>query len=141
MGALDRARPSVLRLRADQPAEELSRDLVDAWTHTEVALRSLLGGSTLGGPALIRALSVQGLLTLEQAHALVDFQAARSRAELPDYQPQGFDVEAARRGFAEIEKTLLLADESAARTSAAPAVAAPLGSAHADAPPVASACA
>lgn len=140
MGALDRARPTVLRLRADQPAEELSRDLVEAWTHTEVALRSLLGGSTLGGPALIRALSVQGLLTLEQAHALVDFQAARSRAELPDYQPQGFDVEAARRGFAAIEQTLLLADESAARTSAAaPAIAAPLGSAHAEAPPVAAA--
>jgi Flp pilus assembly protein TadD len=110
MGALDRARPHVLRLRSDQPAEELSRDLVEAWTNTEVALRSLLGGSALGGPALIRALSVQGLLTLEQAHALVDFQAARSRAELPDYHPQGFDLEAARRGFAEIEQTLLLAD-------------------------------
>ena len=66
MGALDRARPHVLRLRSDQPAEELSRDLVEAWTNTEVALRSLVRelATTLADPEWARILPA--LIQLKQ---------------------------------------------------------------------------
>jgi tetratricopeptide (TPR) repeat protein len=134
MGALDRARPLVLGLRSDRQPADLSRDLVESWNHTEVALRSLLGGSALGGPALVRELSVRGLLTMEQAHQLVDFHAARGRAELPEYQPQEYDLEAARRGFAELDRGLLQA-EGAERATAAFTPPPGSGSAPAAAPP------
>lgn len=139
LGALDRARPLVHGLRLDRPAAELSRALVEGWNHTEVALRSLLGGTTLGGPALVRELSVRGLLTLDQAHSLVNFHAARERAELADYAPASFDLDAARNAFAELERALLGAQGAEVVPGAAPAAlgAVPPPLSAASAPPVA----
>ncbi|HEY0972707.1 MAG TPA: tetratricopeptide repeat protein [Gemmatimonadales bacterium] len=106
LGALDRVRPLVASLHRNRPNEELAADLVQAWAQTEVVLRALLGGSTLAGQGLVREVRQRELLTLEQAHALVAFQAARDRAELPGHQVSAADVDAARAAVAELDRAL-----------------------------------
>lgn len=65
-----------------------------------------MGGSPLSGQPLIRELRSQGMLSLEQAHALVDFAAARDRVELDGYVPTPEDVTAVRTGFRTLDDAL-----------------------------------
>lgn len=106
LGALDRVRPLVDGLHRNRSDAELAADLGAAWDAMEVVLRALVGGSTLAGTALVRDLRQHELLTLDQAHSLVNFHAARERAELPGYQVGATDVNAARSAVAEMDRAL-----------------------------------
>lgn len=136
--ALDAGRPFVARLDLARDPEDVAADLLEAWTSAETALRSLMGGSSLGGQALIRELRQRELLSLEDGHALLEFLAARDRAERTSYRPTAADIAAARTGFQRLEGRVAHAGEAefaqhvapvpapAARPSgAAPRVAAP----------------
>lgn len=106
LGALDRVRPYVDNLHRNRPSEELAADLTMAWEQTEVVLRALLGGTSLTGQQLVRELRQREMVSLEQAHALLNFHAARDRAGLPGYQVAAGDVTAARDAVAELDMML-----------------------------------
>ncbi len=106
LGALDRVRPLVSALTRNRPNEELAADLVRAWEQTEVVLRALLGGTADAGQALIREVRQRELITIEEAHALVAFHAARDRALLPGHIVAGPDVQAARDAVAALDAAL-----------------------------------
>jgi len=117
LAALDRARPAIARLDQSRHFEELAADLMESWSAVETALRSLVGGTTLGGQALIREARQRQLLSFEQANALAEFHAASERAHATDYEPTPADISAARDAFLKFE-TGLMSDQVGA---AAPA--------------------
>src|SRR5206468_8826590 len=84
LAALDRARPAIARLDQSRHFEELAADLMESWSAVETALRSLVGGTTLGGQALIREARQRQMLSFEQANALAEFHAASARAHGTD---------------------------------------------------------
>ena len=104
--ALNLVRPIMARLDPARHPEDLAADLIEGWNGTEIALRSLLGGSALGGQTLIRELRQREMLSLGQTHALMEFLAARERAGRTDYRPTAADVASARHGFQELESAL-----------------------------------
>lgn len=106
LGALDRVRPVVSGLHRTRPNDELAADVGRAWELTEVVLRALLGGSSLSGQALVKEVRQRELLTLEQAHALVNFQGACARASLPGHQVAAADVSAARDAVSALDQAL-----------------------------------
>jgi hypothetical protein len=108
LAALNHVRPIIARLDASRHPEDIAADLIEGWNGTEVALRSLLGGSALSGQGLIRELRQREMLSLAQTHALMEFLAARERAGRTEYTPTGADVGAARHGFQELEGALTL---------------------------------
>jgi tetratricopeptide (TPR) repeat protein len=107
LAALDLARPVIARLDASRNSEDVAADLIESWSAVETALRSLVGGSSAGGQALIRELRQRQMLSFEQANALAEFQAARDRAQRTDYRPSPADIAAARDGFLKLESGLL----------------------------------
>ena len=98
-----------MRLDASGHPEEVAADLIEGWSAVETALRSLVGGSALSGQMLIRELRTRHVITLEQANALAEFQAARDRAQRTDYRPTEVDVDSARQGFLKLEAGLMAA--------------------------------
>jgi hypothetical protein len=58
------------------------------------------------GQPLIREVRQRELLTLDQAHALVEFSAAHERAQRTDYRPSTTDIGAARTGYQQLEAAL-----------------------------------
>ena len=104
--ALDAARPVVARLDVSRDPEDVAADMLDAWSSSETALRAYMGGSALAGQALVRELRQREMLSLEQAHALLEFLSARDRANRPSYRPTSADVLAARDGFARLEEAI-----------------------------------
>jgi len=120
LAALDLARPVIARLDSSRNSEDLAADLIESWSAVETALRSLLGGSSLGGQALIRELRQRQMLSFEQANSLAEYQAARDRAQRTDYRPSAADINAARDGFLKLESGLL------ASVNPPPATAAPM---------------
>ncbi|HKO15817.1 MAG TPA: tetratricopeptide repeat protein [Gemmatimonadaceae bacterium] len=117
LAALDTARPAIARLDATRHPEELAADLIESWSAVETALRSLLGGSSAGGQALIREARQRQLLTFEQANALAEFGAAAERAHRTDYQPTAADLGAARDGFLKLESGLMTAPSGVPATA------------------------
>lgn len=107
LAALDAARPAIARLDRSRHAEELAADLIESWGGIETALRSLLGGTPLGGQGLIREARQRQLITLDQANALAAFHAARDRAQDTTYHPTDADINAAREGFLKLESSLM----------------------------------
>lgn len=107
LAALDRARPAIARLDQSRHFEELAADLMESWAAVETALRSLVGGSTLGGQALIREARQRQLLSFEQANALAEFHAANERAHATDYEPTPADLDAVRDAFLKFEAGLM----------------------------------
>jgi predicted ribosomally synthesized peptide with SipW-like signal peptide len=103
LSALDAARPTIARLESDQNSEDRAADLIESWSAVETALRSLVGGSTLTGRALIHELRSRHVITLAQANALAEFEAARSRAQRPGYEPTQGDVNAGLDAFVKLE--------------------------------------
>jgi tetratricopeptide (TPR) repeat protein len=96
--ALDTAQPAFDRLgRANDPAE-IAEALIEAWGHTEQALQSVAGTVALAGQGLVHELRQRSLLTLAEAHALIDFQAAVDRVRRVDYTATAADARAARDG-------------------------------------------
>lgn len=124
--ALDGARQVIARLDSSRDAEDVAADLIDGWSAVETALRSLVGGSTLGGQALIREARQRQLISFEQANALAEFHAARDRVGRTDYRPTDGDVNAARSGFLKFESGLMqpAAEEATLPPPAAAAAAA-----------------
>src|SRR5919204_1153275 len=114
LASLDSARPAIARLDRSRHAEELAADLIEAWTGVETSLRSLLGGTPLGGQALIREARQRHLITLDQANALAEFQAARERSQDTSYHPTDADINAAREGFLKLEASLMTSPEEKA---------------------------
>jgi tetratricopeptide (TPR) repeat protein len=106
LSALDAGRPFVARLDVARDPEDIAADLIEGWSAAETALRSLVGGSALTGQALIRELRQRELLSLDQAHALLEFLAARERVERTSYRPTSSDIAAAREGFQKLESRL-----------------------------------
>jgi len=121
LDAIHSARPIIARLSMARDSEDLAADLIEAWTATETGLRSLIGGSSLTGQALIRELRQRHFLSLDQANALAEFHAARERASRVDYTPTEGDVNASREAFVKLEAGLM----GDAATNAAPANVAP----------------
>jgi tetratricopeptide (TPR) repeat protein len=113
LAALDRARPAIARLDQSRHFEELAADLMESWSAVETALRSLVGGTTLGGQALIREARQRQMLSFEQANALAEFHAASERAQATDYEPTAADLDAARNGFLKFESGLMSDNVSA----------------------------
>ena len=122
MAALAPARPLVARVDISQNSEEIAADLLDIWNAVEVALRALLGGSALGGQPLIQELRQRNMISIEQAHALLDFLAARDRVKRTEYRPTSADIEAARNAYGKLDEGLRAeaATVGAATTATAP---------------------
>ena len=119
VAALDAARPVVARLDIARHPDDVAADLIEAWSAVETALRSLLGGSSLAGQALVSEVRQRGLLDYGHAHSLLGFLAARDRASRTDYEPTDMDVDAARSGFQAVEAALgvgIAADTAIYRT-------------------------
>ena len=107
LAALDRARPAIARLDQSRHFEEQAADLMESWSAVETALRSLVGGTTLGGQALIREARQRQMLSFEQANALAEFHAASERAHATDYEPTPADLNSARDAFLKFEAGLM----------------------------------
>jgi tetratricopeptide (TPR) repeat protein len=103
LGALDAARPAIERLGSTNRGDDIAAAILEAWDASQDALRAIINQPSLGGQALIRELRQRGALTLDQAHALVEFGAAAERAKANDYAPTESDVRAARVGFQQLE--------------------------------------
>ena len=123
LDAVHAARPIVARLSASRDKEDLAADIIEAWGAVETGLRSLIGGSTLAGQALIRELRQRNFLSLDQANSLAEFNAARERAGRTDYAPTEGDINAARDAFLKLESGLM-GDQAAAHSVPASASAA-----------------
>jgi len=130
--ALDAARPALARLDETRGPEDLAADLIETWSAVESALRSLVGGSALTGQALIREARQAQVINFDQANALADFQAARTRLDDHSYRPGDGDGNAARMAFLKLDSALA---SDVAETGAAPAAAVTAASAPAAAPP------
>lgn len=101
--ALDSARPAIARLDTARHPEDTAADIIEAWDGAQRALRALSGVGGLSGHALIRDTRQRNMLTLDQAHALVEFSAAADRARDTSYIPTAADVTSARTGFQQLE--------------------------------------
>ena len=106
LAALDQARPAIARLDLARDPEDLAADIIEGWQAAETSLRSLIGSASLSGQPLIREVRQRELLTLDQAHALVEFSAAHERAQRTDYRPSNSDIAAARTGYQQLEAAL-----------------------------------
>jgi tetratricopeptide (TPR) repeat protein len=134
--ALDQARAPVARLDIARDPEDIAADLIEGWTAAQAALRGLIGSTTLSGQALIRELRQRELLSLDQAHALVEFSAAHDRAQRTEYRPTAADIAAAQTGLQQLEAALLYSPPvSRAPLAGASANTIPLADAVAAAPP------
>ena len=122
LDAVHSARPIVARLSTTRDKEDLAADIIEAWAAVETGLRSLVGGSSLAGQALIRELRQRNFLSLDQANALAEFHAARERAGHTGYAPTEGDVNATRDAFLKLESGLM-GESAAPRPVAAPNVA------------------
>ena len=132
LAALDQARPAIGRLDIARDPEDLAADIIEGWQAAETSLRALIGSASLSGQPLIREVRQRELLTLDQAHALVEFSAAHERAQRTDYRPSNTDIGAARTGYQQLEAALRQERSApppptAAAVGAAPSVAAPPG--------------
>ncbi|MDP9205864.1 MAG: hypothetical protein M3P12_10485 [Gemmatimonadota bacterium] len=106
LAALNGVRPVLTHFETSRTAEDLAADIIDLWTGAESALQALVGNSSLGGQQLIRAARQAELITLEQAHSLLEFLAARDRANRTSYKPTQADGDAALEGFRALESAL-----------------------------------
>ena len=106
LAALDQARPAIGRLDIARDPEDIAADIIEGWQAAETALRTLIGSATMSGQPLIREVRQREMLTLDQAHALVEFSAAHERAQRTDYRPTNADIGAARTGYQQLEAAL-----------------------------------
>jgi tetratricopeptide (TPR) repeat protein len=123
LAELDRARPATNRLDIGRDPDDNAADLLEAWGAVETALRALVGGTGLGGQSLIRELRTREVISFDTGHALVEFLAARDRANSPSYRPTPGDLAAAREAVQKLEGGLLAASVGAPVSPNAPVVA------------------
>ncbi len=106
LAALNGVRPVLAHFETPRNAEDLAADIIDLWTGVESALQALVGNSSLTGQQLVRGARQAELITLEQAHALLEFLAARDRANRTSYKPTQADGDASVEGFRALESAL-----------------------------------
>ena len=106
LSALNGVRPVLAHFDTPRSAEDLAADIIDLWVGAESALHALVGNPSLSGQQLIRAARQAELVTLDQAHALLEFLAARDRANRTSYKPTQADGDAAVDGFKALESGL-----------------------------------
>ena len=106
LAALNGIRPVLTHFETPRAAEDLAADIIDLWTGVESSLQALVGNSSLTGQQLIRAARQAELITLDQAHSLLEFLAARDRANRTSYKPTQADGDAALEGFRALESAL-----------------------------------
>jgi tetratricopeptide (TPR) repeat protein len=106
LAALNGARPFLSHFEMPRTAEDLAADIIDLWTGVEGSLQALVGNSSLTGQQLVRAARQAELISLEQAHSLLEFLAARDRANRTSYKPTQADGDAALDGFRALESAL-----------------------------------
>jgi tetratricopeptide (TPR) repeat protein len=104
--ALNGVRPVLTHFETSRNAEDLAADIIDLWTGTQTSLQALVGNSSLTGQQLVRAARQAELITLDQAHSLLEFLAARDRANRTSYKPTQADGDAALEGFRALESAL-----------------------------------
>jgi tetratricopeptide (TPR) repeat protein len=120
LSALNGARPVLAHFETSRSAEDLAADIIDLWAGVETSLQSLVGNSSLTGQQLVRAARQAELITLEQAHSLLEFLAARDRANRTSYKPTQADGEAAVDGFKALESALSGSPPATGAASASP---------------------
>lgn len=103
LAALNGARPVLAHFNTPRSAEDLAADIIDLWTGVEKSLQALIGNSSLTGQQLIRAARQAEMITIDQAHSLLEFLAARDRANRTSYKPTQADGDAAVDGFKALE--------------------------------------
>lgn len=96
--ALDAGRSSLDVLDRLAP-QDAGPAIVEVWSTIQDSLRALAGTTALSGQALVHELRQRELLSLDNAHRLVDFRAAVDRVESEGYTPTAADVVAARAAF------------------------------------------
>src|SRR6266581_1132956 len=106
LAALNGVRPVLAHFNTPRSAEDLAADIIDLWAGAESALQTLVGNSSLTGQQLIRAARQAELITLDQAHSLLEFLAARDRANRTSYKPTQADGDAAVDGFRALESSV-----------------------------------
>src|ERR1700682_6789 len=106
LAALNGVRPVLAHFDKPRSAEDLAADIIDLWAGAQGALQALVGNSSLTGQQMIRAARQAELVTLDQAHALLEFLAARDRANRTRYNPTQADGDAAVDGFKSLESAL-----------------------------------
>ena len=125
--ALDHARPVLARLASDRHPEEMAADILELWEDAQAAMRALLGGSALGGTALVKELRTRNVLSLDQAHSLVGLASLRERVEQPAYTPTDADAQAARVAIQQLEAAVMAPPAPAGvHSSYAPGASAPM---------------
>ena len=127
LASLNGARPVLAHFDQPRSAEDLAADIIDLWTGVEGALQTLVGNSSLTGQQLIRAARQAELITLDQAHSLLEFLAARDRANRTSYKPTQADGDAAVDGFKALESGL---SGAASAATSRPASSSPLQAAY-----------
>jgi tetratricopeptide (TPR) repeat protein len=106
LSALNSVRPVLAHFETPRNAEDLAADIIDLWAGVESSLQALVGNSSLTGQQLVRAARQAEMITLEQAHSLLEFLAARDRANRTSYKPTQADGDAAVEGFRGFESAL-----------------------------------
>ncbi len=117
--ALAAIRPVVTSIDSPRSAEDLAADLIEIWSGLETALRGMLGGSALSGQALVREVRQREMITLTQAHALLEFLAARQRCDNVSYHPTPADIASAKEAFAQLDTAMSVPGRDAAAAAAA----------------------
>jgi tetratricopeptide (TPR) repeat protein len=96
----------VARLDVVRDPEEVAADLIELWPSLETSLRSLIGGSALAGQALIREVRQRELLSLDQAHALLELLAVYEKVQHTEYRPTDADIATAHEAYSALEAAL-----------------------------------
>jgi tetratricopeptide (TPR) repeat protein len=106
LAELNGVRQVLAHFDTPRSAEDLAADIIDLWAGVESSIQALVGNSSLTGQQLVRAARQAELITLDQAHALLEFLAARERANRTSYKPTQADGDAALEGFRALEAAL-----------------------------------
>jgi tetratricopeptide (TPR) repeat protein len=119
--ALAEGRRILSHLDRARGPEDAAADIIELWNSTEKALRALVGQADIGGQQLVRVARQGEIITLDQAHSLLEFLAARDRVNRTSYTPTPGDTEAARTGFNAMEGAASGGAAATAESSYAPA--------------------
>jgi tetratricopeptide (TPR) repeat protein len=133
--ALGEGRQTLAHLDRARGPEDTAADIIDLWNSAENALRALAGQEGVSGQQLVRVARQGEIISLEQAHALLEFLAARDRVNRTTYTPTPGDSEAARAGFRAIETAASGNPPAAAQASPYAASSSPYDPASKYAPP------
>jgi tetratricopeptide (TPR) repeat protein len=106
LAELNGVRQVLAHFDTPRSAEDLAADIIDLWAGVESSIQALVGNSSLSGQQLVRAARQAELITLDQAHSLLEFLAARDRANRTSYKPTQADGDAALEGFRALESAL-----------------------------------